>query len=222
MYPQFPGIAKGLNLLRLAGQVFFLAVLHIPFARAHLPVRAKLDAVGRVHVNHLHLALQALLFRQAGHHQQAVAQNHAVGPVLLVMVKIHQVFKGNVVKIRKQRHLLLCPSPAGRGPAEGLGAHILDNRLRADLLLNVNRHRRHFQRLLILLILALPNQLRVKRGVARVQDGLWRLLFVSHKVAQFLGGDVGAFVGVVGGGNGGGRGGGWFFRHSFSSLHNGV
>ena len=37
---------------------------------------------------HLHLALEPLLLGQAGHHQQRIAQDHAVGPVALVVVEI--------------------------------------------------------------------------------------------------------------------------------------
>jgi len=196
--PQLPGIPKGFDLLGLTGQVLLFAVLHLAFARAHLPVGAKLNPIGRVHVDHLHLALQGLFLRQGGHHQQAVAQDHAVGPVLLVMVKIHQLFKGNVVEIVEERQLLL------RLFFLRLFTHILDDGLGTDLLLDIDGHRRHFQGMLVLLILAFPDQLRVERGIAWVEDGLRRLFFIGHKVAQFLGGDVGALVRVAGGGDGGG------------------
>ena len=45
-------------------------------------LRAELDAVGRVDVDHLDLALEPLLLGEAGHHQQRVAEDHPVGPVL--------------------------------------------------------------------------------------------------------------------------------------------
>ncbi|MBA7711472.1 hypothetical protein ES703_120435 [subsurface metagenome] len=57
MYAQLPGIPEGFYLLRLAGGVPGAAIFHIPLAGAHLPVRAELDAIGRVKVNHLHSAL---------------------------------------------------------------------------------------------------------------------------------------------------------------------
>ena len=93
MDAQLPGIPEGLDLLRLARGVLRLAILYVPLACAHLPVRAELDPVGRIHVDHLHPPLQPLFLRQRGHHQQAVAQDHAVGPVLLVVVEIHQLLE---------------------------------------------------------------------------------------------------------------------------------
>ena len=56
---EFPGVAECLDLLDLEAGVFELAVLHVALAGADLPVRAELDAVGRVHVDHLDLAAQA-------------------------------------------------------------------------------------------------------------------------------------------------------------------
>ena len=48
---ELPGVAEGRDLLRLAGGVLGLAVLHVALAGAHLPVGAELDAVGRVEVD---------------------------------------------------------------------------------------------------------------------------------------------------------------------------
>src|SRR5262249_9503037 len=61
-----------------------------------LPVAAELDPVGRVEVDALHLAAQPLLFRETGHHEQAVAEDQPIRPVLVVLVKLHLL--GEVVQ----------------------------------------------------------------------------------------------------------------------------
>jgi hypothetical protein len=55
--PELPGVAIGADLLGLAGEVGVLAVADITLASRDLPVRAELDAVGRVDVDRLDLAL---------------------------------------------------------------------------------------------------------------------------------------------------------------------
>ena len=42
----------------------------------------------------------------------------------------------------------------------------------------------------VLLVLALPDKLRIERRVAGIEHGLRGLLLLGHEVAQFLGGDV--------------------------------
>ena len=75
---QFPGIAKGADLLRLGGQVFVPAVLHVALVDEGLEVGAVLDAVGRVDVNHLYFAGHALLFQERVHHEERIAGDEAV------------------------------------------------------------------------------------------------------------------------------------------------
>ena len=53
---ELPGVAEGLDLLGLTGDVLDLAVLHVALAGRDLPVGAELDAVRRVDVDHLDLA----------------------------------------------------------------------------------------------------------------------------------------------------------------------
>ena len=83
-----PGVAERLHLLGLAADVGLLAVLDVARLRRDLPVRVELDAVGRVEIDALHLAAQALALGEARHHLQAVAQDHAVRPVLVVLVEL--------------------------------------------------------------------------------------------------------------------------------------
>ena len=47
---------KGFDLLRLTGDVFCLAVLHVPTGGGPLEVAVELDTVGRVEVDALYLA----------------------------------------------------------------------------------------------------------------------------------------------------------------------
>jgi len=53
----------------------------------------------------------------------------------------------------------------------------------------------------VLFVLALPDQLRIQRRIARVQDSLGGVFVLGHKVAQLLGGDVLALVLVADGGD---------------------
>ena len=188
---QLPRITKRPHLLRLACGILRLAVLHIALARADLPVGAEFDAVGRVDVDALHLALQPFLLGQAGHHHERVAQDHAVGPVLFVLIELHHLAQvSNTVVVGKQVQLRFL---------HVLAQQIADDRLRLDLLLDVDRHNLHAQVFGVLFILALPHKLRVKRRIARVEHRLGRSLVIGHEPAQFLGGDVGALLLVLDG-----------------------
>ena len=102
-------------------------------------LRAELDAVGRVHVDHLDLALEALLLGQRGHHQQRVAEDHPVGPVLLVAVELDELLELDAVEVVEERQLGLGLALARRV------AQVLDDRLRADLLLDVDGDDRHLE-----------------------------------------------------------------------------
>ena len=81
---------------------------------------------------------------------------------------------------------------------------VVDDRLRVNLLLDVDGHDGDGQVFPVLLVLALPDELRIERRVARIEHGLGGLLLLGHEVAQFLGGDVFALVLVADGLDGGG------------------
>jgi hypothetical protein len=91
-------------------------------------------------------------------------------------------------------------------------AQVFDDDLRVNLFLDVNGHGGDFERTGILFVLALPDELRVERRVARVENFLRHFLVVFDEVAQFLGRDVGAFVLVLGGEDGRGGFGGFAMR----------
>ena len=98
MDAQLPGVPEGLDHLGFLGQVGVVAVLHVALADEGLEVAAVLDAVGRVDVDHLHPAGQALLVQQAVHHQQAVAGHQPVGPAALVAVEVDGVAQRQVLE----------------------------------------------------------------------------------------------------------------------------
>jgi len=93
---QFPGVAEGFDHFRFGGQVFILAVLHVALVDERLEVRAVFYAVGRVEINHLHLPGHALFFQQRIHHQQTVARDEAVAPVVRVLVKLNRLAQRRV------------------------------------------------------------------------------------------------------------------------------
>jgi hypothetical protein len=155
-----PGVAEGFDLLRLAGDVVGLAVLHVAAGGGPLEVAVELDAVGRVEVDALHLAAQALALGQAGHHLEAVAQDHAVGPVLVVLVELGLVRSlGNAVEVGEEVGGQSSPASL---PASSAFEQVVDQHLGVDLLLDVERRRVDDEVAPVLLILAAPDELRVE------------------------------------------------------------
>ena len=131
MHPQRPGVTVGLDHLGLTRQVLHL-VLDVALAQLRLKVALEADAVGWVDVDHLHLAGQVFTPRQAGHHRQAVAQDHAVAPVHVMAVELHRLGVA-LLRVGKQVavHVL-----ARQHPQHGLGA---------DPLVDVQGHRVYFE-----------------------------------------------------------------------------
>ena len=159
-----PGVPKSLHLLGLAGDVLGLAVLHVAAGGGPLEVGIELDAVGRVDIDALHLAAQALALRQRGHGLQAVAEDHAVRPVSVVAVEFGRCRAvGQTVEIgeevRRGGRLLL-------PPFLGLPQQVVDQDLWVHLLLDVERRRLDHEIGGILLVLAAPDELRVEVAVA--------------------------------------------------------
>ena len=95
-----PGVAEGLDLLRLARDVVGLAVAHVAAGGGPLEVGVELDAVGWVDVNALDLAAQAFALGERGHDLEAVAEDHAVRPVGVVAVELGPgLFGGQAVEV---------------------------------------------------------------------------------------------------------------------------
>src|SRR5271157_6547646 len=106
MNPELPSVTKSTNLLGLTTSVLCLAVFDGAFSSANLPVRPKLNPVGRVDVDHLHLALQPLLLGKARQDMERVPQNHAVGPFLIVLVELNlavELHRVEVVEEARQK-----------------------------------------------------------------------------------------------------------------------
>ena len=114
MDPEFPGVAERLDLLGLARGVLELAVLDVALARRDLPVRAELDAVRRVDVDHLNLAAELLSLGERRHHLEAVAEDHAVRPVGVVLVEVDLLEVVEPVERVEERELRLVLGPARR------------------------------------------------------------------------------------------------------------
>ena len=182
-----PGVAEGLDLLRLAGDVLGLAVLDVAAGGGPLEVGVELDAVGRVEVDALHAASEPLALGQGGHDRKRVAEDHAVGPVLVVPVELGAVHaRGHAVEGGEQVDLT-------RLAGEGLLAQVIDEHLGVDLLLDVERRRRHHQVGPVLQVLAPPDQLRVEVAVAALVGHLDRVQLAFRHHRLMLGrGDVSA------------------------------
>ena len=69
-----------------------------------LEIAVEFDAVGRVEVDALHLAAQALALGEARHDLKRVAEDHAVRPVLVVLIELGLGFHvlGHAVEIGEQ------------------------------------------------------------------------------------------------------------------------
>jgi hypothetical protein len=104
-----------------------------------------------------------------------------------MLIELNQIFKLEAVKIGKELKL-------GGFAFFGLGTEVFDDVLGVNLLLNVDRHSGHFQVFGVLLVLTLPDKLRVEGGVAGIENSLWFGFVLSHEVAQLLSGYIGTPV----------------------------
>jgi hypothetical protein len=98
-----------------------------------VPVLVEADAVGRVEIDALNLALEPLALGEACHHREAVAEDHAVRQVRLMLIKLGRRVLRHAVEIGEQVGRL----GAGILRFGRSAAQIVDNRLRVDLFLNV-------------------------------------------------------------------------------------
>src|SRR5271166_462698 len=97
--PELPGVPESPHLLWLTSSVLHLAVFYVALASADLPVRPEFNPVGRVDVDHLHLALEAFLLGKARHDMERVPQDHAIGPFLIVLVKLNLAVKLQCIEV---------------------------------------------------------------------------------------------------------------------------
>ncbi len=83
-----PGVAKGLNLLRFAGDVADVAILNVAASGGPLEIAVELDAVGRIEIDALDAPAKPLPLGQTGHDLEGISQNHTVRPVLVMVIEL--------------------------------------------------------------------------------------------------------------------------------------
>lgn len=117
-----PSVAVGADHFRLAANVCICRA-NCLVAHLILPIRRKFDAVGRIEVDHLHLARQPLAATEGTHHLQAVAEDEAVGPIDIILVELAGL-RGIQPGIREEVPLPMLPAGSGQ---DGLGTDALMN-----------------------------------------------------------------------------------------------
>ena len=153
------------------------------------------DAVGRVDVDALHLALQPLTFRERGHHLQAVAEDHAVLPIPVVLVELGAVGAlGQAVEVGEHVDLIARGLPA----VARLARQVVDQRLGLDFLLDVQGRHVDHQVVEVLVVLTAPDELGVQVAIAPLV-GLAerRFLLVTDQRLVLGRGDIRAAVLLV-------------------------
>ena len=151
-----PGVAKGACLPRFSCQVLVPAIPDLPAVHEGLEIQALADAVGRIYVDGLHLAVHAVFL------EHAVAGDYPVRPVVRVPVEPDGLPKRRILLRRgEQRRLRIGASPL---------AHRLDDGGRVDAVVKVQRDRRHLERRI--LGFAGPGKLRVQVRILGVDATL--------------------------------------------------
>ncbi len=102
MQPEFPRVAVGLDHLGLAGHVRVVVVSDIALAHERLEVGAELHPVWRVHVDHLHLAAEALVVQQRVHDDEGVAEDQPIDPRIPVLVGPEHLIRYGTLWIAEQ------------------------------------------------------------------------------------------------------------------------
>jgi hypothetical protein len=176
VHAERPGIAIRLDGLGLAGQVLF-AVLHVAASDLGLEVGGEADAVGRVHVDHLDLAAQVLAMGEGGHDLERVAEDHAVGPVDVVLVEADGLA---ILLLRVGEHVAL----------DVLASHSAEDGLGRDALVDVQGHGVDDE----LLHLALAGPFQPRLPVAEHPPQLGGLLLRQPAGLLCLGEQVGGAV----------------------------
>ena len=103
-------------------------------------------------------------------------------------IEVDELLELNAVEVLEQ-----CELGLGFASSGGL-AQVLDDHPRLNLLLNVDRNYWDGEIRAVLLVLTLPDELRIERGIARIQQLLRRALVLDHKVAELVRRDVRALV----------------------------
>jgi len=174
-----PGVAVGLDHLRLPGEVLCL-VLHVPATHFGLEVAGVFDAVGWVHIDHLDLSGQGLASGQRRHNSEGITKDHPVGPVHRVFVELDRLA---VFMLRFRKEVPLDVLPPGD----------LKDRLGGDALVDVEGHGIGDAPLLLPLPRPLQPRLVIPEGLLETLD------FCRFQLARSCHGDeVGNLIGPAG------------------------
>ena len=98
-----PSVSKSLNHFRFAGQVLIFTISNFSLFNKRLEVGTVFDSVGGVDVDHLDLAAHRFFFKEAVHHQQAVARDEAVTPVMGMLVEFDGLAQGRVLPLALEK-----------------------------------------------------------------------------------------------------------------------
>ncbi len=142
-------------------QIIVFAVFDITFIDERLKVRALFDTVWRVEINHLNAARHSFFDQQRIHHQQRVARNQTVRPIMTMFIKLDSFGKRQIrlVGLKKRRlkvRFFFRLAPNG-----------FDNRAWVNPFVNVKRDGRNIKARVFRL--SRPLQLRVKMRVVGIR-----------------------------------------------------
>src|SRR6266481_3314862 len=133
-----PSIAKRLNLLRLARDVVSIPVLHVAAGCRPLEVGVESDSVWWVDVNALDLPPQSFPLSQRSHYLHAIAENHTVAPVRVVLVELGlSIVVRQPIEICEEIDLIRGGFLVGLAAAQ----QVVNQNLRMHLFLDVQRWR---------------------------------------------------------------------------------
>ncbi len=107
MYSVCPRVPESAHDLRLATLKFPFAILNVAISRRDLPIRVEFNPIRSVHVDALDLASKCFFFGEAGHDVQGIPEDHAVRPMLIVLVEIQPILLVDPIEVRKEVWLLL-------------------------------------------------------------------------------------------------------------------
>src|SRR5262245_1182696 len=134
VYIVLPSITESFHLLWLTANVLALPIFDVARKRRNLPIRIESYAIWRVDIDALHLAAQMLALSEARHYEQAVAEDHPVRPMLVVLVELESRLRiVESIEIRKQVGRVVLFGGALFGPTD----EVIDDYFRMNFLLDV-------------------------------------------------------------------------------------
>ncbi|MDW8438661.1 MAG: hypothetical protein RMM16_11590 [Chloroherpetonaceae bacterium] len=123
-------------------------------------------------------AFERFFFGKGGHHKEAIAENHAVSPALVVLVELDEFFEVQPVELSEEVEL------------RGRLAQGFNDGFWRNFFLDVDGEGFRFEPDLVLFGFACPDELRRERRVVSVADFLWAFFVVCGEGAKFGGWNV--------------------------------